>query len=296
MHKRYRWLNAAFAMLLLLGLAAAGCAGVEEEEEAMPAEEPVAEPAPAALDRSVLEDETRPEDEVAQDASRKAIDVYEFLGLQPGMSVADVWPGGGYNTHLLSRLVGAEGKVHAIMGFYTAGQFATLEPLTARVADAHLDNVEIVLAFDDMEPDTVDLAITVRNYHDQEDLSDGRQAAADSLYQIVKPGGVVGIVEVATDREGWDTETHRLNEATVIEEFIAAGFALEDRSDMLANPEDDHSTTGFTEGRHTMDRYLLKFRKPDAGGEGDDESEDEGDDESEDESDDENDDEGTDES
>jgi predicted methyltransferase len=30
---------------------------------------------------------------------------------------------------------------------------------------------------------------------------------------------------------------------------------------MLRNPDDDHSITGFDEGRHTMDRYLLKFRK-----------------------------------
>jgi predicted methyltransferase len=81
---------------------------------------------------------------------------------------------------------------------------------------------------------------------------------------MMKPGGVVGIVEAATDREGWDQETHRLNEAVVIEDFTAAGFELVETSGMLRNPADDHSTSGFDEGRHTVDRYLLKFRKPEA--------------------------------
>ena len=60
----------------------------------------------AALDRSVLDDPTRPSEEKEQDAQRKSIDVYTFLGIEPGMTVADLWPGGGYNTHLLSRLMG----------------------------------------------------------------------------------------------------------------------------------------------------------------------------------------------
>ncbi len=78
--------------------------------------------------------------------------------------------------------------------------------------------------------------------------------------------GIVGIVEAASDRPGWDPETHRLNEQTVIDEFTAAGFELSGRSDMLANPADDRSASGFDEGtyegRHDTDRYLLKFAKP----------------------------------
>jgi predicted methyltransferase len=48
----------------------------------------------------------------------------------------------------------------------------------------------------------------------------------------------------------------------VIDDFTAGGFKLAGRSDMLANPADDHSIAGFKEGRYTMDRYLLKFEKP----------------------------------
>ena len=68
------------------------------------------------LDRSVLEDSTRPDKEKAQDAARKVIEVYEFFGIEPGMTVADLWPGGGYNMHILSRLMGDKGKVFCMMG------------------------------------------------------------------------------------------------------------------------------------------------------------------------------------
>ncbi len=252
----------ALAGLCLVLTAACAPAGQPEPAQSAPSE-----PAFVRLDRSVLEDPTRPEQERAQDEYRKAIDVYEFVGVQPGMTVADVWPGAGYNTHLLSRLVGDTGRVYAVMEFYAAGRYSTLEALQERIEQAQLDNVEIFEKIGDVPADSVDVAIAVRNYHDAGQLGDGRPETVRQLYQMVKPGGVVGIVEVATPRPGWDEETHRLNEQTVIEEFTAGGFELVGRSDILANPEDDHTTTGFPD-RYKMDRYLLKFRKPAADGAG----------------------------
>lgn len=226
-----------------------------------PTPEPEVAAAPAGLDASALADPTRPADETEQDAARNVVALYEFFGVQPGMTVADVWPGAGYNTHLLSRFAG-DGKVYAVMGFYAEGQFATLEALRQRIADAGLDNVEIVNNIVDVAAGSLDLAIAVRNYHDAEQYGEGRVATVQQLFAIVKPGGVVGIVEVATDRPGWDEETHRLNQQVVVDEFTAGGFVLEATSDMLANPADDHSTTGFETGRQNTDRYVLKFRKP----------------------------------
>ena len=81
---------------------------------------------PASLDRSVLDDPARSSEEKEQDSHRKAVDVYTFLGIEAGMTVADLWPGGGYNTHLLSRLMGDDGKVYCMMGFYGSGRYDTL--------------------------------------------------------------------------------------------------------------------------------------------------------------------------
>ncbi len=252
---------AVLLMLATLGLAVAACGATEEPT---PEPEPVDEaaPEPMPLDNSILGDETRPEDEVAEDEFRKALEVHEFFGIQAGQTVADIWPGGGYNTHLLSRLTGDSGKVYGVMGFYSEGQFATLEPLTERIESAMLNNVELSMNLEDVPDGVVDVAISVRNYHDAADLGGGREAAVAQMLRMLKPGGIVGIVDVATDREGWDTDTHRLNESVVVEEFTAGGFELVGRSDLLANPDDDHSTNGFETGRHKADRYVLKFQKP----------------------------------
>ncbi len=128
----------------------------------------------------------------------------------------------------------------------------------------HLDNVELVTSLAELPDNAVDAMIVVRNYHDVEWVFDGlkRKDVVAKLFGALKPGGVIGIVEVATDNEGWDEKAHRLSQKVVIEDFTMGGFRLVGTSDMLANPDDDHSKSGFEEGRHTMDRYLLKFEKP----------------------------------
>ena len=240
--------------LLVLFVAAGVAAGQEEM---------------VSLDASVLDDELRSQSEREQDEYRNPIDVYGWLGIQPGMTVGDAYPGTGYNTHLLSRLVGDEGRVVSILEFIEDLTFEGVpEPidvtLRKRVAERGLDNVEIVSGFADVPDASLDAVVIVRNYHDVEWVFEeySREETVAHLLRCLKPNGVVGVVDVATDRPGWDEETHRLNAAVVIEDFQSGGFELAGTSDMLANPDDDHSKSGFQEGRYKTDRYLLKFRKP----------------------------------
>ena len=59
---------------------------------------------------------------------------------------------------------------------------------------------------------------------------------------------------------------HRIDPATVRADFEKAGFVLEAESDLLANPEDDHTTNVFApEIRGKTDRFVMKFVKPDGG-------------------------------
>ena len=119
-------------------------------------------------------------------------------------------------------------------------------------------------SYEGRSSESVDVAVAVRNYHDVEWVFP-EMTRADQLaqfFRIVKPGGFVGIVEVATPNEGWDNATHRLNKQVVIDDFTGAGFELVGDSDLLAVPGDDYTVDGFAEGRHTTDRYVLKFRKP----------------------------------
>src|SRR5437867_9384503 len=100
-----RVLASSFAV----GLLAAAVAPIAYGASKAPSNQP-----PVHLDRSIYDDPGRPAEEKAEDASRKSLDVYEWLGMGPGMTVADVFPSAGYNTHLLSRVVGPKGKVYSV--------------------------------------------------------------------------------------------------------------------------------------------------------------------------------------
>jgi predicted methyltransferase len=262
----YLLVLSVISVLSLAGCQAGGEAGGEGVFEPVT---DTSEAQPMPIDRAIYDNAGRPQEDRDQDTGRRALDIYEWLGVQPGMTVADVYPAGGYNTHLLSLVVGGEGRVMSVFEFYAEeelfdGRVYRVPQVRERVEQAGLTNVELILKLDDVPSSTVDAAIAVRNYHDVEWVFQGysRADTVANFYRMMKPGGVVGIVEAATDREGWDQETHRLNESVVIEDFTAAGFELVETSDMLRNPADDHSASGFDEGRHTVDRYLLKFRKP----------------------------------
>jgi predicted methyltransferase len=263
--------TAAFPVAaVILTLALAGCSVPAEPESAAGATEAAPQTAgPVILDRAILDDPSRPQAERAEDSGRRPLEVYEFFGIEPRMTVADVYNADGYNTHLLSRVVGGEGRVFSVFEFYGDpaafdGQFYKVDSVTERLRTAGLDNVELALRLAEIPSDSVDVAIAIRNYHDVQWVVTGlrRDEQVAQLFRVIKAGGIVGIVDVATDAEGWDEANHRLNKQVVIDDFTGGGFELVEESDLLANSADRHDSPGFTEGRQTLDRYTLKFRKP----------------------------------
>jgi predicted methyltransferase len=190
--------------------------------------------------------------EEARDEGSKPQEFMDFVGIQPGDSVADVFAGSGYYTYLLSQRVGSAGRVYA-QG-YSPGLAARLEE--GDLASA--TNVALVDSLSDLPEERLDAAIIVRGYH----LFPDPKALFTPLLRALKPGGVVGVVEVRLGQDyGHDMELHRMGDQQVIDEFTAAGFEFVGASDLLRNPADDH--TEFWEGRrHLTDRMLLKFAKP----------------------------------
>src|SRR6266849_9695053 len=60
----------------------------------------------------------RPAADKELDAGRRPEQILAFLGIKPGMKVADLWAGGGYMTELLARAVGPSGKVYLKNGTF----------------------------------------------------------------------------------------------------------------------------------------------------------------------------------
>lgn len=87
------------------------------------------------------------------------------------------------------------------------------------------------------------------------------------IYDAMKPGAVVGIVDHAAN-PGEDTrevveKLHRIDPAVVRADFERAGFVLEGESQILRNPADDRSLNVFDDKiRGKTDRFIFKFRKP----------------------------------
>ena len=211
---------------------------------------------------TALADPLRPEADAARDALRKPGEIIAFAGVEPGMTVIEYAPGGGYYTRLLSRVVGPEGKVYALVPSAFAQREGALDGLKA-LAEQY-GNVEVVpVDFANfLLPEQADLAWTTENYHDFVNGPDiaGINAAT---FTALKPGGTFFVEDHDAPGTGTGaTRTlHRIDAAAVKEQVTAAGFALDAESDLLDNPNDPHDVNP-REVQPTSDKFALRFRKP----------------------------------
>jgi predicted methyltransferase len=212
----------------------------------------------------------RPEADRARDAGRKPGAVLETLGVEPGMTAVDLIAASGYYTEVLSVAVGPKGKVYAqntaFVLEYRDG--ANEKAISKRLAGNRLPNVERLdreLADTGLAPGSVDVAITALNFHDIYNGS-GAEAAAgflSAVYELLKPGGVLGIVDHVGAKGADNTKLHRIDPALALAVVEASDFELETQSDLLKNPADDHTLMVFApEIRGKTDRFLLVLRKP----------------------------------
>jgi predicted methyltransferase len=237
--------------------------------DSAPAPEPAAEPAAPDL-ASRLASESRPGEDRARDAGRKPAEVLAYLGVEPGMDVIDLIAAGGWYTEVLSLAVGPEGSVTAqnpgwMRAFRDGAIVAGIDDrISARLPNVtRLDNEWSELAA--MDPNQFDVALSALNIHDVYYMQSPEATAefAAAVYHVLKPGGVFGVIEHVGNPDGDNEALHRLDRQAAIDILTAAGFELEGDSDLLANPNDDHTQSVFSEGlRGNTDRFLLKLRKP----------------------------------
>ena len=256
-----------FALLVLVAATvAAPASGVVP-----PQADPVAAPAVSAA----LASPDRPDSDREQDARRKPAELLAFAGIAPGMRVMDAFSAGGYYTELLSRIVGKDGEVIA----YNNPPYAKFaeKGIATRYAGNRLPNVEqLTVDVDKLElaPRSLDAVIFVMSYHDLYwRPADGSWPPTDpaqmlaKLHAALKVGGVV-IVQDHVAAPGGDTAAvvdalHRIDPEVVKRDFARAGFAFEATSELLAQPQDDHSKQVFDEAiRGRTDQFVFRFRRP----------------------------------
>ena len=223
---------------------------------------PAAPPPPAKIYEAAIADERRPEADMARDMLRKPAQIVEFAGVQRGDVIAEIAPGGGYYTRILSQAVGSGGTVYALMPAFFANRPGGLDAINALAAQ--YDNVEVVVVEDYANlvlPQPVDLVWTTENYHD---LANGDVGAVNAwAYRATKPGGIYFVEDHSAPGTGLSATStlHRIDPAAVTQQVIAAGFALEADSNLLANPADPHDVSP-REVQPTSDKFALRFRKP----------------------------------
>lgn len=126
--------------------------------------------------------------------------------------------------------------------------------------------------FDDPFPadlPPLDAVTLVLFYHDTVWLQVNREAMNKAVFDALKPGGVLLIVDhSARSGDGTNvTDTlHRIEDAVVKAEVQAAGFVLDGEADFLRNRDDtrdwNDSPRAAGNRRGTSDRFVLRFRKP----------------------------------
>ena len=222
--------------------------------------------------RDVVDAPDRSAADRALDAGRHPAELLAFIGVRPGMRVAELAAGGGYTTELLARAVAPDGRVWSQNSPFILQRFAEA-PWTARLATPPMRNVvRLDREFDDPLPaDATDLdaVVVVLFYHDFVWLETDRERKNRAVYAHLRPGGLYVIVD-HSGRPGTGTSEaqtlHRIDEQVVRDEVEHAGFRLVRSADFLRNPADprdwNDSPRGAGERRGTSDRFVLAFERP----------------------------------
>ncbi len=193
----------AIACAAGIALAAAGAAALAQST----ATEPASAETQAALEKLIASDE-RPERHTARDRYRNPLQTLTFCGIDPSSTIVEIWPGGqgGWYRRIIEPLVSDAG--------------GTYIPVTkdrkylAEEKQVPYGEVDLVLVF---------------RAHGFMIYDKPAQRYVDSLYRMLKPGGMFCIVDHAGDEsvpQDPDGENGYVNESHFQAMATQAGFEL----------------------------------------------------------------------
>jgi len=240
--------------------------------------------------QEVVSGDHRSAERKARDKYRHPVETLSFFGIQPNMTVVELWPFGGWYTEIIAPYVKGSGTYYA----------AAMDPESKREGDIKY-NADLKKTLDarpdlygevkwtvlapgklQIAPDgTADMVVTFRNIHNWNWAGIDKDVWA-AAFRALKPGGVLGVEEHRNSDPNY-APTVRGNayvgEDWAIRQIEAAGFRLAGRSDVNHNPKD---TKDYPKGVWTLppnyaegdkdrekytaigesDRFTLRFVKP----------------------------------
>lgn len=212
---------------------------------------------------------SHPDDMKARYQFRHPQETIEFFGIEPGMTVAEALPGGGWYTKTLLPYLGDSGHLigvdYSLRMWPEFGGFATDEFIEKKKtwpktwAEGAMEwrggkNTGVkAFAFENRDTSldgTVDMMLFIRALHNLARFEDEggylTKALADT-HAMLKPGGIVGVVQhrgPAGNEDAWaDGNNGYLKQDAVIAFMDKAGFDLVATSEINANPNDNPSNT-----------------------------------------------------
>lgn len=201
--------------------------------------------------------------------ARHPAETLRFFGIEPGMTVIEAFPGGGWYSNILSaylgndgRLIGADYAVDMYPKFnfyddaFLEAKHTWAETWPTEVRAWHGDAGAAVDAFHfGSMPESLagkaDAVLLIRAMHNLARFrEDGYLAAAlADIRRALKPGGIVGVVQHRAPDGNSDTWANGSNgylkKQFVIDTLTGAGFELVGESDINANPADKPSEDEF---------------------------------------------------
>ncbi|MEM9706420.1 MAG: methyltransferase [Pseudomonadota bacterium] len=311
-------IRAIFATGLALALVACGQGG---EQSASEVSQAGANPTASKTDVATAEMsaagglpldeilETLPDKDKARIVYRHPKETLDFFGVKPGMTVVDTTPGDIWYAGILASYLGPDGTVigadrplsvwewfgeeYSPPEFlekqatwpqtWPSEQTAKARPNSAAFSAVAYGSVPSELA------GAADVVMMIREMHNIAGSDQTNGVISKVLAEInmlLKPGGVFGVIQHRAPESASDAwangENGYLKQSTVIALVEAAGFVLEDTSDINANPKDQPTEEDgvwrlppgldIEEGNEALrnemlaigesNRMTLKFRKP----------------------------------
>ena len=293
-------LASAGAVAVSAALAGCGREKAPAEVKEIPDAAPTADGPPEGTLEWAAAGPWRASDRV-RDKFRHPVQTLKFFGLEPDMSVLELWPGAGYYTEIVAPFLARN------RGRYTAAQFAVGDGTDQAMAQTvarykeHFGKDRTLygdIRFSEFPPsaerptapaDSVDLVLAMNNFHSW--MAAGlAEIALREAFAALKPGGVLGVEqhrEPIGDTQDPAATSGYVQEAYIKQLAAEAGFAFTASSEINANPKDtrDHpfgvwtlpptrlsaprgepTNPDFNHAKYDLigesDRMTLKFRKP----------------------------------